>query len=265
MNPSYTETAAQPSSTQGEFYDPNDPRYSSYSIPGFPSDGISANVPIGDDDTSLQSDMRYRGTGAKYSGIGSGFLDRNGFSWLLEQTPDDDDDDYSTSILEELDIDLKDIYYKMRCVIFPLPSLGFKRSILSDSPDFWGPLMIVLLYAFISLYGQMSAVSWILTVWLCGSFFVFILTRVLGGEVSYGQCLGIIGYSLIPLILTGLSLLAFSSFYFIAAFLKSVGVFWASYSAGTLLIHENQANKKPLVLYPVFLVYVYFYSIYSGV
>ena len=55
---------------------------------------------------------------------------------------------------EELDIDLKDIYYKVRCVLFPLPQLGFNRHILRESPDFWGPLLIILLYALVSLYGQ---------------------------------------------------------------------------------------------------------------
>ena len=55
---------------------------------------------------------------------------------------------------EELDIDLKDIYYKLRCVMFPLPQLGFNRHIVRESPDFWGPLIVILLYAIISLYGQ---------------------------------------------------------------------------------------------------------------
>ncbi len=56
---------------------------------------------------------------------------------------------------EELDIDLKDIYYKLRCVLFPLPQLGFNRQIVRDSPDFWGPLIVVLLYSMVSLYGQL--------------------------------------------------------------------------------------------------------------
>ena len=55
---------------------------------------------------------------------------------------------------EELDIDLQDIYYKVRCVLFPIPSLGFKRDVLRDSPDFWGPLLVVLLYAMLALFGQ---------------------------------------------------------------------------------------------------------------
>jgi len=55
---------------------------------------------------------------------------------------------------EELDIDLKDIYYKVRCVLFPLPQLGFQRTVLKENPDFWGPLLVVLSYSLLSLYGQ---------------------------------------------------------------------------------------------------------------
>ena len=55
---------------------------------------------------------------------------------------------------EELDIDLSDIVYKLRCVLLPLPQLGYNRQVLRDNPDFWGPLLIVLLYSLVSLYGQ---------------------------------------------------------------------------------------------------------------
>lgn len=55
---------------------------------------------------------------------------------------------------EELDIDLKDIYYKIRCVLMPMPSLGFNRQVVRDNPDFWGPLAVVLLFSMISIYGQ---------------------------------------------------------------------------------------------------------------
>ena len=55
---------------------------------------------------------------------------------------------------EELDIDVKDIFYKILCVLLPLPKLGYNRYILRESPDFWGPLFVMLLYGVVSLYGQ---------------------------------------------------------------------------------------------------------------
>lgn len=44
-----------------------------------------------------------------------------------------------------------------------------------------------------------------------------------------------------------------------------LGVIWASYSAGSLLVQEELKNKKPLLLYPIFLLYIYFFSLYTGV
>ena len=86
-------------------------------------------------------------------GMLSSALDKRGYGWLLEE---EEDDDEQKPLLEELDIDLTDIYYKVRCVLFPIPSLGFNRSILKDSPDFWGPLFIILLFSLVSLYGQFN-------------------------------------------------------------------------------------------------------------
>uniref|UniRef100_A0A1I7X2G2 Glyco_hydro_18 domain-containing protein n=1 Tax=Heterorhabditis bacteriophora TaxID=37862 RepID=A0A1I7X2G2_HETBA len=43
------------------------------------------------------------------------------------------------------------------------------------------------------------------------------------------------------------------------------GVTWSVYSAGTLLCGEELQEKKPLLLYPVLLLYIYFFSLYSGV
>ena len=58
------------------------------------------------------------------------------------------------SCSEELDVDVKDIYYKVRCVLLPIRAFGFNRDVLRDNPDFWGPLLVVLTFALISVYGQ---------------------------------------------------------------------------------------------------------------
>lgn len=55
---------------------------------------------------------------------------------------------------EELDIDPRDIYYKIRCVLLPLSSFGLNRNVIRDNPDFWGPLFVVLTFALVSIYGQ---------------------------------------------------------------------------------------------------------------
>lgn len=195
---------------------------------------------------------------------GTSFLHRRGFGWLLDVEEEAEDDD-KAPLLEELDVDLRDIYYKVRCVLFPFPFMGYKRHLVRDSPDFWGPLLVVLLFSLVSLYGQLSVVSWIITMWIFGSLVIFLLARVLGGEVNYSQCLGVIGYSVLPLVVTATTLPLVRPFHHVELVFKLLGVVWATYSAGSLLCVQELQNKRPLLLYPVFLLYVYFFSLYSGV
>jgi len=201
---------------------------------------------------------------ARWQGTGSAFLDRRGFGWMMEVEDGDDDDDDNRPLLEELDVDLRDIAYKLRCVIFPLPYLGYKRNVLRDNPDFWGPLIVILLFALISLYGQFRVVSWIITIWLTGSILIFLLARVLGGEVNYSQCLGVIGYCVLPLVITATILPFAKQVPYLSPIVKLLGVCWAACSAGSLLCVEELQEKRPLLLYPIFLLYVYFFSLYTG-
>lgn len=193
---------------------------------------------------------------------GASFLQQRGFGWMMEIDESDDED--KQPLLEELDIDMKDIYYKVCCVLLPFPFLGFKRHLVRDSPDFWGPLLVVLLFSLVSLYGQFNVVSWIVTMWIFGSLVIFLLARVLGGEVSYSQCLGVIGYSVLPLVITATILPLLYSLVYISVCVKLMGVIWATYSAGSLLCVQELQNKRPLLLYPIFLLYIYFFSLYSG-
>jgi hypothetical protein len=129
---------------------------------------------------------------------------------------------------EELEINPLDIAYKIRCILFPFK---FDRSVLMSSPDFWGPLAVVLLYAFLLIWGQFQVVSWVLTIWLLGSFLVFILARVLGAEVTYSQSLGVIGYSILPLTLSVAMLYFFSPTWFL--YTLKVCTYFFIYSVST--------------------------------
>ncbi len=48
-------------------------------------------------------------------------------------------------------------------------------------------------------------------------------------------------------------------------FLQITGVAWATYSAASLLVTEQYQTKKSLLAYPIFLLYVYFFSLFTGV
>ena len=101
------------------------------------------------------------------AGFGTGaskMLQRTGYGWLLELEDDGaNGEEPLKPLAEELDIDLKDILRKVRAVALPLKGLDKERTAVRASPDFWGPLFVAVLYAVVCVYGQFTAVSWILT------------------------------------------------------------------------------------------------------
>ncbi|KAK6030731.1 hypothetical protein OSTOST_03126 [Ostertagia ostertagi] len=61
-----------------------------------------------------------------------------------------------------------------------------------------------------------KVVSWILTMWFCGGFIVYFIARALGGDVGYSQVLGVVGYCLIPLVVTGFLMTVVARFVYIS-------------------------------------------------
>ncbi|CAF0884163.1 unnamed protein product [Didymodactylos carnosus] len=184
----------------------------------------------------------------RHRGWLGGTLDKQGFGWLLDSAEDEQEEE-NRPLLEELDINLHEITAKLRCVILPIPSRSIQRAaLLRDNPDFWGPV-----------------VSWIITIWIFGSLAIFVLARVLGGEVYYSQIVGTIGYSLLPLLFVAFACPLVKTMHYFVNFIKLLGVTWSTYSAATLLCVEELQHKKPLLLYPIFLLYIYFLSLYTGV
>ena len=55
----------------------------------------------------------------KYGQVGQ-FLTQAGYGWLLEQ---DELPSSQVPLFKELDIDLNEIWYKIRCVLLPLPQV----------------------------------------------------------------------------------------------------------------------------------------------
>ena len=46
--------------------------------------------------------------------------------------------------------------------------------------------------------------------------------------------------------------------------IKALAVVWATYSASSLLLSDDLSSKRYLVMYPIFLLYIYFLSLYTG-
>ena len=55
----------------------------------------------------------------KYGQVGQ-FLTQAGYGWLLEQ---DELPPSQVPLIKELDIELNEIWYKIRCVLLPLPQV----------------------------------------------------------------------------------------------------------------------------------------------
>lgn len=204
--------------------------------------------------------------GKSRAGFAGQFLEKRGYGWLLDyEEEDDDEEEEQLPLLEELDINPADILIKVKAALIPLHKKGSTdRTMIRDNPDFWGPLGVVLAYSMLSMVGQFRVVSWILTIWIFGSLLVFLLARVIGGEVTFSQTLSVIGYSVLPLIITGLLLPLFRGFYYISLLLTLHGVVWGAYGAASLLAIEELSKKRILLIYPIFLLYVYLFSLYSG-
>lgn len=93
---------------------------------------------------------------------------------------------------------------------------------IKESVDFWGPFLVVVLYALMLAYGQLSSVAWVLIVWVCGSYFNYVLARLLGSEVTYGGTIGLVGYCLLPLCLFVIPIHMLSGYVSIAAMVCTV-------------------------------------------
>mmetsp|Transcript_38810 Transcript_38810/g.54116 ORF Transcript_38810/g.54116 Transcript_38810/m.54116 type:complete len:220 (+) Transcript_38810:64-723(+) len=191
-----------------------------------------------------------------FAGQTQSFFANKGMGWLFET--DNNFGNEGLSLSEELDIDFGDIVHKIRCVIFPY---NIDRKAVAQ-PDFWGPLAIVLLYSAIILWGQLEVVWWVLSVWVWGGFLIFVLARSLGADVAFCETIAVIGYSLIPLVGLAATLPIISKASFILALLcKWIATGWSTWAAGSLLVTEDLEGKAVLLMYPIFLLFVYFMSL----
>lgn len=71
----------------------------------------------------------------RHRGKMGGYMDKYGMGWLLDQNNHEIEEEDSLPLLEELDIDISGIKYKVNCVLMPLannPNLN--RSELKENP-----------------------------------------------------------------------------------------------------------------------------------
>ncbi|KAL0228308.1 hypothetical protein RCL1_004451 [Eukaryota sp. TZLM3-RCL] len=185
------------------------------------------------------------------------------FPWLLNAQSTSYVDEDEPPLLEELDINVTDIYHKIRLILLPFKHSFSDRSHLVSSPDFWGPLLIVTMYGVLCFFKHFAAITWTFLLWFLGSFIIFFVTRVLGSEVSFSSTLGLVGYSVLPMIIT--LILSFISPQVFSVLYAVLGISWSSYSVSNLLIQNASENKKWMIVYPASLVFVFIFRLRYGV
>jgi hypothetical protein len=199
------------------------------------------------------------------AGTASAYLTSKGWGWVLENAEDED----VGELLEELEIDVDAIKGKLRKVVMPWRE--GPQSLLE--PDFGGPLAVVLSYAASIVYGQVSAVGWLLTVWCCGSGLVFFMLRWLGQgtpTAPYSAVLSVIGYAVLPLI-PGAWIVGFLPDCGVAGMFRLlVQVFvvaWATAAASPIIPADVDVftRRKYFVYYLVFLLNMQCMQIRHGV
>lgn len=185
------------------------------------------------------------------------FLGKRGWGWLMEESPQDEDDDLGP-LAEELEIDPKQILDKMKLILRPT---AVDRHVLLESHDFWGPFCVIL--GLSTLY----LTRWVFTVWIAGTFGIFLLIRSLGGSVSFSGTLCVVGYSSIPLVAgAGFASLTRLQSGVILRLVDLGTLGWSCFSAGSVLAPESALPKKQaLALYPILLLYLNMLSLRFGV
>eukprot|EP00741_Cyanophora_paradoxa_P010199 tig00020510_g9874.t1 len=197
-------------------------------------------------------------------GRASTALSGKGLGWMLEVDDEDDLEMYQRPLMEELDIDLKDIFLKAKCILVPTAA---NRAVLAEATDFWGPLFVVLAYGMLLLWRHLSVVSWVITIWVVGSILISVVSRLLGCEASFSRTLGVTGYSCAPLVVAAIALVFFGRVPLFSFLIKAGGVCWATFASGSIIMAgaEGLEKKRGMIFYPTFLLYMFFVNLMSGV
>ena len=163
--------------------------------------------------------------------------------------------------------DLKAVAYKFGHVFFPKRS-----SLLLKDWDLWGPMFLSVLLA-VTLQGDTSKndgapqFANVFALIAMGSIVVTINAKLLAGKISFFQSICILGYCLLPLVLT--SLASNIVMWLNVLDTKSVPVFiarcvlvffsfaWSVFASTAFLASDtiNLEDRKALALYPILLFY----------
>lgn len=200
--------------------------------------------------------------------------------WMFEVHESDawHEDEPPKSLLQELEVDphhiLKCIAYVFRAP-FIRSQLTADKSysnpfVLTDEDnhhDFWGPCLLVSIYALVLSLGRVNNVSWVYIIWILSSLAQHLVYRTWCADTTLALHLAISGYSLAPFIPISVFVVFFRPSILGALALTYLAIIWAFYAA--LKIHwqlsfclSPESRKKiVLLVFPLLLTELYFSSL----
>lgn len=161
---------------------------------------------------------------------------------------------------ETIKRDLLNVYEKAKIALFPMAS---KDSTLLQDWDFWGPLIFCLILGLVLSWQRNdnhSGIVFILIfviVWF-GGLIISLNSRFLGVGLSVFQCICILGYCMVAIVLASCAnlILGFLPLIFQVC-ISLAGCLYSTYAATIFVsVYANQ-NKKILVIYPIGLFYLF--------
>ncbi|KAL0480496.1 hypothetical protein AKO1_011012 [Acrasis kona] len=232
------------------------------------------------------------------------YLSSKGFGWLMEVDESSQKKQSASttaepqqSILEELDIDLVDIFWRVKRVLLVFGKEQTSQDDLNKlrQADFWGPFFIIVLYSMLIVWGQLQVITWVFLIWIIGSGLIWLLANLLSDQsalpvvdqgsdeqdeavqgTSFGQVVSFTGYSLLPQVAV-VVLLLFLTPIVVAALgpqfdstlnflLRTISTVWSAWACARMMATESSlTNKRNLLFIPLILLFGFFATMQSGV
>jgi len=170
-------------------------------------------------------------------------------------------------IITTIKRDLKAVGTKFLHVLWPKE----KKSLLKEW-DLWGPLILCTFMATVLQghdtedtnikgdggpeFAEVFVIVWV------GAMIVTLNTKLLGGNISFFQSVCVLGYCLLPLVVSLLVcriilLMPVNTFLLVLRLLVVLaGFVWSTFASMQFLGDCNPPNKKALAVYPMFLFYL---------
>ncbi|XP_028838375.1 protein YIPF6 [Denticeps clupeoides] len=159
--------------------------------------------------------------------------------------------------------DLRAVGKKFIHVMYPKQSSALLRDW-----DLWGPLLLCVTLALMLQGGSADSkedggpqfAEVFVIIWF-GSVIITLNSKLLGGTISFFQSLCVLGYCILPLtvamVVCRLVLLGFTGTisFIIRLIVVTASFSWSVFASTAFLADSQPANRKALVVYPIFLFY----------